>query len=104
MPSNQPEGAHTLLLMSGASQPGRPGAVKRRCDRVASPHDAASAPAHAVARAGPAAADSHAGSESAAAGPEPAADLTPVESVEQTPTEAIDYAALSALYGLLLAG
>ena len=49
-----------------------------------------------------AAADSHAGSDAAAAGPESAAHL--VDPVERTPTEPTDYAALTAIYGALLAG
>ena len=38
MPSNQPEGRDTLLLMSGASQPGRPGVVKARDASGSHPH------------------------------------------------------------------
>src|SRR5204863_3028529 len=52
------------------------------------------------ARPGPAAADADAGPKPAAARPEPAPDL--VEPVERTPTEAVDYAVLSAMYATAL--
>jgi hypothetical protein len=58
------------------------------------PHPASGAPARAagaVARA-----------RAAAAGPQPAPDLSFVKPVTQTPTEAVDYAALTTLYGALL--
>jgi Protein of unknown function (DUF1360) len=58
------------------------------------PHPAPRAPARA------AGADARA--RAAAAGPQPAPDLSFVKPVTQTPTEAVDYAALTTLYGALL--
>jgi len=58
------------------------------------PHPAAGATARA--------ARTDARARAAAAGPQSAADLSVVKPVTQTPTEAVDYAALTSVYGALL--
>ena len=79
--------------------------VKAAARGVAERYDATpAAPDPARARPGSRAARAHAGAEPAAARSEPTADLTRVKPVSETPTEAADYAALSVLYGSLLAG
>ena len=89
-------------MLRGA--PGRLGRVNRLVGWVGNRHGppTAHSPGSPRARPGSAAAGTHAGAESAAAGPHPAVDLT-LKPVSETPTEASDYAAISFAFGALLA-